>query len=282
MTKRYTFVLCLLLAAPVLVSAQFTSDLAIDPLPPTAPAGPTNLDHYKCYFVQSPVQQIPMLLQDQFDLGATPPLVETISDVRLIRFCNPVQKTLNGVTTKILRPLDFLALYLLSPEPATPRRALITNQFGAQSLALRNALILAVPSGSSTPPAVPAIPTNLDHYKCYSASGENIGVSVTLTDTFHTEFVQVLEPILFCNPVHKTYPIGTPPTSIQRPADHLTCYTITPIPFQATVTYNNQLVPPTAGPPTVGVSGADILCAPSFKLQWYPIPPPTSANGSTP
>jgi hypothetical protein len=282
MTTRSTFALCLLLAAPVLATAQSTSDPATDPLPPTAPTGPTDLDHYKCYFVQSPEQQIPLLLQDQFDLGATPPQVETISDVRLVRFCNPVQKTLNGVTTKILRPADFLALYLLNPQPSTPRRALITNQFGAQSLALRNALILAVPSGSATPPAVPTIPTNLDHYKCYSASGEKIGVSVTLTDTFHTEFVQVLEPILFCNPVHKTYPVGTSPTKIQRPAAHLACYTITPIPFQGVITYNNQLVPATTGPPTVPVSEADILCAPSFKLQWYPIPPPTAANGSTP
>jgi hypothetical protein len=286
MTRHCMLAVCLLLAAAGTAGAQISPDAverAGDPITPTPPLGPNDLDHYKCYFVDSPVQNIAMLLQDQFDLGVTPQVTEQVGDVRLVRFCNPVQKTLNGATTRILRPADHLALYLINPQQTIPRKVLISNQFGDQVLALRNAEILAVPTGAATPtatgapPNTPAIPKNLDHYKCYAANGENIGVTVTLTDQFHKEVVQVLEPFLFCNPVHKTHPIGTPPTSIQRPVDHLACYKITPTPFQGAIYYNNQFVTPAKGPPLLQIAPADMLCAPSVKLKWYQVNAPPAS-----
>lgn len=290
MTRNCMLAVCILLAAAGAAGAQITPDSverAGDPINPTPPISPNDLDHYKCYFVQSPVENTAALLQDQFDLGSTPQVTEKVADVRLIRFCNPVQKTLNGSTTRILRPADHLALYLIDPQQTTPRKVVISNQFGDQVLALRNAEILAVPSGAAVPtatgapPSTPAIPKDLDHYKCYAANGENIGVTVTLTDMFHKELVQVLEPFLFCNPVHKTHPIGTPPTTIQKPVDHLTCYKITPTPIQQTVYYNNQFVTPTKGAPSLAVGPADMLCAPSVKLKWYQVNAPTaSANAA--
>ncbi len=293
MTRSCILAACLLLAASGLASAQSSPDQP-DPLPPSVPAGPTDLDHYKCYFVEAPPQQIPMLLQDQFDLATKS--VESIADVRLVRFCNPVQKNINGIVTKILKPTDHMAMYLLNPQPTTPRTVVISNQFGDQILALGNAEILAVPSGAVLPPAtggvpsLPPIPADMDHYKCYVASGHPIEATAILIDTFHSEKVQVLEPFLFCNPVQKTHPIGATPTSIQRPLDHLACYKITPTPFQGTIYFNNQLVSNTSAttsssaaavtPPSVAVGPADMLCAPSFKLRWSEVTAPTITTTS--
>ena len=276
MTRNLTFAICFALAATFVASAQDATDAAGDATAPVVPTGPSDLDHYKCYYVQSPFQQIPLLLQDQFDQAISSTFVEKIIDVRMVRFCNPVTKILNGTTTKMLRPADHLALYLLNPQQTIPRNVVISNQFGYQVLNLRNAEILAVPSGKSrTKPTAPIqIPTDLDHYKCYAASGREIGVRPTLIDQFHTEVVQVLQPFLFCNPVHKTHPIGTKPTPILRPLDHLACYAITPTPFQTTVFYNNQFVNQSAQAPSLAIAPADMLCVPSFKLRWHVVSTP--------
>src|SRR5271157_6665334 len=104
MTKSCSFAVCLLLAAAGVAGAQNSADSTEpvgDPISPTVPAGPTDLDHYNCYFAAAPVQQAQALLQDQFDLGASPVITEQVSDLRLVRFCNPVQKSLNGIVTKI-------------------------------------------------------------------------------------------------------------------------------------------------------------------------------------
>jgi hypothetical protein len=262
--------------------------------------GPTGLDHFNCYFAaQGLVQPVLARLQDQFDAAAPaavflPGSFETVTDIRPALFCNPVQKTFNGVTTPILFPTAHLLMYTINPQPSTVRQVTVTNQFGGgQTLHTGRAEILAVPSGKSAIapsgafPGIPPIPSPqfLDHFKCYQASGEPVvkGV-VTLKDQFQTSTVELLRPVLFCNPVEKVTinsNAATAPsaviTPILHPTLHLTCYLTTPVPFQQPVVYNNQFVMP-GTVPTLLLIQSELLCVPSLKQSWSVIPPPASTN----
>jgi hypothetical protein len=278
MTRTLTFVVCSLLTVVGHAIAQ--------PAP-----GPQNLDHFNCYFAPGPVQQVVLSLQDQFDIGVT----ETVRDLRTYQLCNPVEKTLpGGQVTPIQHALDHLIMYVINPQRNTPRVVLVRNQFGDQYLRVGNSVILAVPSGKSVQtsptalPTRPPIPTDLDHFKCYVATGASLDKLVSLKDQFQTEVVKILHPYLFCNPVRKTVglpgasALGTTTTTpINNPTAHLTCYTTTPKPFQATVFYNNQFVLPTGPVPSLAVSQSEILCVPSFKLRWSVITPPTSLTANS-
>jgi hypothetical protein len=59
---------------------------------------------------------------------------------------------------------------------------------------------------------------------------------------------------------------------ITNEKDHLTCYTITPIPLSHafTVLITNQF-----GSGTLSIEGSDVLCVPSAKLKWYDLTPLT-------
>ncbi len=261
--------------------------------------GPTGLDHFNCYFAaQGLVQPVLARLQDQFDAAAPatvflPGSFETVTDIRPALFCNPAQKTFNGTTTQILFPTAHLLMYRINPQPAITRQVVVSNQFGGgQALYTGRAEILAVPSGKSvitagTFTAIPPIPSPqfLDHFKCYQASGEPVvkGV-VTLKDQFQTANVQVLRPVLFCNPVEKVTINSTAATvpsavitPILHPTLHLTCYLTTITPFQQAVVYNNQFV--MGGlVPTLLLTQSELLCVPSLKQSWSVIPPPVSTN----
>jgi hypothetical protein len=253
------------------------------------PPGPPNLDHFDCYVTEAPVQPVTALLFDQFAPATA--AGDVVKDIRLVRFCNPVQKTLrNGKVTQIQHPDAHLALYVINPQPAVPRQLTVLNQFGGQVLDTGNAIILAVPSGKAPIPATGVVPNpppipdpkELDHFECYIASGKRVGTVVSLKDQFQTEFTRVLQPILFCNPVRKVIPptpVSTGSTTpILNPIAHLTCYIKTPTPFQTVVVYNNQFVrPTTANTPAIAqLFNSDILCVPSLKLRWTVIQPPTS------
>src|SRR5215831_7259272 len=94
MVERLIIVGCLILASTGLASAQ-------------APV----LDHFDCYFAEGPVQQRTVFLRDQFELPGTPD--ERSNDLRIFRFCNPVQKTTpDGKITPILHPADHLTMYV--------------------------------------------------------------------------------------------------------------------------------------------------------------------------
>ena len=179
MKRQLLFALCLFFAAASAVSAQ------------TLPT----VDHFQCYFTPSTaLLQRTVILQDQFDtaVGGS----DTIQDLRMVRLCNPVQKTTdNGSTTRITNPQAHLMLYYFTPEAAVARQVLIRNQFGTHLLYTADALILAVPTGKVVvppcgtpsdclPPQPPPIPTGLDHFKCYVASGIPLHMGVVLTDQF--------------------------------------------------------------------------------------------------
>ena len=76
-------------------------------------------------------------------------------------------------------------------------------------------------------PAMAKVP-ELDHFFCYPAKGEPIGVKVVLQDQFdeHPVVTAVGAPTRFCNPVTKVH--DNVVTEIRDPDAHLTFYRIRP------------------------------------------------------
>jgi hypothetical protein len=180
-------------------------------------------DHFLCYYVPNqPVLQVPLQLQDQFDAPAQ--IFERPTQLQIMRFCNPVTKVVNGTTFPIGNINHHLTMYQFNPQPIIPRQVAFTNQFGAnQTLYTSDARVIAVPTGKGLPPNSPPSPSpDLDHYKCYVASGPNANALTILTDQFITnQRFFVVQPVLFCNPVVKIK--GSITTPIQFPNNHLTC-----------------------------------------------------------
>ena len=227
------------------------------------------LDHFRCYVAQTPIAlAVPIRLQDPFDSPTG--IFENITSLATARFCNPVKKTLTGGgTTPIVNINHHLTMYAINQQPIVARTAVINNQFGTQNLVLADAKFLLVPTGKGIPPVpAPSPSTDLDHYKCYAASGPSLVMPpVVLADQFTTETVTVLQPVLFCNPVLKIH--GNVTTPIQHPTAHLTCYATSASHFPGiTINTLNQFALA-----TLAVRQPDLLCAPSTKLSWTVVVP---------
>jgi hypothetical protein len=222
------------------------------------------VDHFRCYIVpQSPTLNVNVQLIDQFDAAANEE--EQITQLIIVRFCNPVQKTLpTGDVTPIVDIKHHLTLFLINPQPMVLRTVVIKNQFGQQVLTTADAKVLAVPTGKGLPPNPPPPPsTDLDHYKCYSASGNAVNATVLLKDQFLSENTTVQRPVLFCNPVKKIH--GTVVVGIQNPDVHLTCYVTSASHFPGTsINIRNQFVALN----NLALRQPDLLCVPSLKLAW--------------
>lgn len=221
------------------------------------------VDHFRCYVVPAaPTLAVNVQLQDQFDSPSG--TFENITSLTAEHFCNPVQKTVNGVVTPIVNVNHHLTMYRINPQSTINRMVVVHNQFGQQTLSVAAPEILAVPTGKSIPPTPPPSPsTDLDHYKCYAASGPSlVNVTATLADQFRTDVVHVIQPVRFCNPVEKIHNGVT--THILNPTIHLVCYSTTIVTSRNTINTKNQFVT-TSG---MTVQNPDLLCAPSTKLSW--------------
>lgn len=228
-----------------------------------AQAGNT-VDHFRCYMVPT-ASALPtnIQLQDQFDSPTG--MFENITSLTAEHFCNPVRKTVNGVATPIVNSAHHLTMYKVNPQTTISRTVVVSNQFGQQTLSVAAPEILAVPTGKSIPPTPPPPPpTDLDHYKCYAASGPSlVNVTATLADQFRTDVVHVLQPVRFCNPVEKIH--NGVITHILNPTIHLVCYSTTVVTSRNNINIKNQFVPNGAA---LTVQNPDLLCAPSSKLSW--------------
>jgi|SRR5438876_8989712 len=262
MSKRTILTFCFLLGTAGLVSAQLPIEQRVD--------------HFRCYFTpRLPVEQSPTVLQDQFDVATK--TVERINQLQIIRLCNPVIKiTPDGKITPIVNRNHHLTMFRFNPQPVVPRIALIRNQFGDQTITIRDAGVLAVPTGKAKlPNPAPAPSADLDHYKCYSASGQAVNKVVALKDQFTSEPVRVLEPIGFCNPTRKAHAGAV--FGVKNADAHLACYVTTPSQFPGiAVNIANQFVKR-----PIRVLKPDILCVPSLKLQWAPVPGVTANPGAS-
>ena len=214
-------------------------------------------DHFKCYLpiATSLLPKQPVQLQDQF-------MVNPAKVGSIWRFCNPTVKDHNGVITPITNPDAHLAIHKAPQQPIIAREVKIRNQFGEQAIVTGQAKFLAVPTQKE--PHGP--PTNLDHFNCYAVTNGNpVAEVVGLSDQWFPSVHKVARPALFCNPVVKLH--NGKVTPVIHPNDHLTCYKITPRPFDKTVQLHNQF-----GDPVFRSKQADMLCVPTQKLAWQVIP----------
>ena len=260
------------------VSNQFQDKVELTVWGPVALAVPTQkedhemvecLNHYLLYYVDeadwaefTPVEGVN--LNDQFL-----PDGEDVTVKGPYMFANPVKKTVVGGDVAVIEnPELHWVLYDIydMESPSIEKTIQIANQFGDdQTLDLTYRDVLAVPSQKNVPPTPP-----LDHFKCYNATGPMPilpqGVEgVELLDQFHDYWLEaeVLDPMLFCNPVDKLH--GTDQIS-SNPDNHLTVHKIVPqTPGYWTVTVDNQFNE--AGvQQTLEVYGPVALATPTQKL----------------
>jgi len=220
------------------------------------------LNHYLVYVVDeadyfdfTPVEDVN--LKDQFI-----PNGEDVTVWGPYLFANPVKKTVveNGDVSAIEDPKLHWVLYDISEEQPTSidETIQIANQFGDdQVLDLTSRDTLAVPSQKIVPPT-----PDLDHFKCYTASGLQLQLEVNLVDQFHEDYFGALvtDPMMFCNPVDKIH--GTV-TTTSNPDNHLTVYWIATLKDYWTVTVNNQF----GDNQELIVSGPVALAVPTRKLE---------------
>ncbi len=171
--------------------------------------------HFRCYIVsqQTPEPAKAVTLSDQFIEEAMLTVDEPL------QFCAPTSK--NGA--EILEPAEHLTMYA-APQELTPHLTVFTeDQFGARTLEVVGPRVLLVPTQKLVGGL--EFPKRLNHYWCYEANGEPVGVSVTHEDQVSgPDTVRVEEPVLFCNPVVKIH--AGQRFRIEEGQVHLTCYDI--------------------------------------------------------
>jgi hypothetical protein len=190
---RVARLLLLLLLPHALILAR--ANAQVDPL----------WDHYKVYnSQQSPAGGTMMWLRDQFGF-------QGFRSNRMLACANAVEKAVvGGAVSPIHDPTTHYMLWDIGWQPFAAIVA-ITNQFGDQTLAVREGRYLLNPARedeSGTPPI-------RNHYKCYACSGQPVNREVVLTDQWGVWTATVTYPRLFCNPAEKTvgtqtYPILDP------------------------------------------------------------------------
>jgi hypothetical protein len=239
--------------------------LATPALAQTAP----QLEHFQCYAIRraDPQINVRVALRDQFPTPATAP--DEVEVLRARRFCNPTLKFHRNQLSNIIDDTQHLTFYATFPQEGPARVVALSNQFnpaGApyQQWWLAEPVALAVPTHK--PPH--NRPQNLDHFRCYAASGNPVNEVVGLRDQFLPLGGRyVLHPTLFCNPVEKRRLDTGEVTPIKNPDLHLACYSMTRAKFEGVRNVINQF-----GVQVMAFGPADTLCVPTRKLGFVTIP----------
>ena len=238
--------------------------LALAPGATTGQAKFPPVDHFQCYMPADPPKPVTggtVYTQGQFDQKLVPTAVGL-----LYRFCNPVAKTFNGLTTPIRNPRMHLTLYSIAEHTVTVTRTLVvSNQLGTQKMVIGRARWLAVPSSKDSD-AVPA-PNLLNHFVCYEVlKTRSFQLNVRLKDQWLSHGAELLKAALFCVPALK-YVKSTPSRkfAIVDPQTHLTCYLMKTGGSPESLKLLNQF-----NRAEFRVTRADLLCMPSKKLRHSP------------
>jgi hypothetical protein len=173
--------------------------------------GPIPLDHFLDYSIGPGTPAfVPrtVTVRDQFRTSQ----VRVVEPLRLLV---PVSKD-GG---RINRSDAHLKCYRIEEPTFAPRAIGVQNQFGAQNLQVGQPTRLCNPAAKALPPASPGpIPSGLDHFRCYGATGSALNRPVALNDQFGAQQVIVGRPEYLCSTASKN---GSP---IERPAALLVCY----------------------------------------------------------
>jgi hypothetical protein len=205
------------------------------------------LDHYTAYTAKPEDRFIPQVvtLTDQFGT-----LTATVLKPTLL--LNPVNKNNEGIEDPLRHLLCYKNRYSVR---LTPRRVEVTNQFGAQTLAVKTPSLLCNPAATNG--GLNTQPSN--HFQCYKTRPETrlLPPPVVLGDEFQSTSATVLKSKLLCNPVDKNG------EGILDPVAHLHCYAIKPavrVPEQSvTVTDQFRVLE------SYHARGPKLLCVPSLK-----------------
>jgi hypothetical protein len=182
---------------------------------------PPEWDHYLPFYVDPPYTWVEAIeLDDQFGTSTHHQFV-------LTQFALPVDKNQEGIYDDILH---YTWWEIFNEEEG--RDVFVDNQFGTQLLHVTNARYLwnpALKNANSADGSTVPTPPDANHYKCYEASGQPVGLEVSLGHQFdpgiHT---QVLEPELFCNPTEKLHLDTGLQNNIHQLDRHYVCYRIEP------------------------------------------------------
>ncbi len=235
---------------------------------------PLRLEHFQCYPVirSAPDIEVEVGLSDQFSTDLEEKVL--VRDARW--FCNPTRKLHNRQEFGVRDIRQHLTFYWTLTERREPTRIVkIHNQFGQQTLRTHESLFLAVP----TQKAVHDLLQDIDHFKCYRATGRRVRrPSVGLSDQFILPVTRhrVRKPVAFCNPAQKQHTDIINP--INNPRAHLTCYSMTAgDAFIGQTRIRNQF-----GPQRLLVGTPRVLCVPTRKLGFEkPISDGTVGDGLT-
>ncbi|MDJ0848781.1 MAG: hypothetical protein QNK04_10410 [Myxococcota bacterium] len=217
------------------------------------PVGPEPVDHFSVYRASGP-DGPSVTVTDQF--GS-----ENLKLDQVNLFLVPASK--NG--EPILDRISHLSCHP-TDGGAAPPQVIVDNQFGPQVLELGQAREFCLPTEKLITPGS----VNIDHFKCYEATGPSLGADIDWSDQFQGVGVTLLDPFLLCNPADKNG------EGIMNTDDHLVCYRANPaVPFEFQTDVVTQFDP--GGPVTIFEAFA--FCAPSSKTL-PPKTPSVSAGGA--
>ena len=232
------------------------------------------LDHYLCYTIEGGVNQH-VKLKDQFPIDPKP-----IHVVKRLYLCNPVEKTYEERKVERKHLESHLVCYEFLEEQVQ-RQLTVTNQITPKGARIDtdHTRALCLPTGKTKrlhDPAPPAIPTDVDHFKCYAPKIKTPDQPprhrpVHLHDQFvDTDFTMVRENPDVCNPVDKTLldkegKEKKDPVQRKHPDAHLVCYLLDAKPHAQHVRIHNQFEDT-----LVTTKDATRLCVPSTKTDNTP------------
>lgn len=202
---------------------------------------PFGLDHYKAYRIRNPLGlDIPVQLQDQFDLQNPPPAnFEQILSIRQAYFLTPCSK--NGEA--MIDTFTHYVAYFIDPLGSTTVTGVTTqDQFGPHSLSIMRSELLLVPTKKKLQPPPPPPPTGPNHYKVWMLQTQGFGELVQAKDQFMTDNLDLNSISFLSNPVMKIVPSATgfDTSYIVDPDDHLTWYGAVGRDTLLQVEYRNQ------------------------------------------
>jgi hypothetical protein len=184
---------------------------------------PHDLDHFKCYRCTGDPLNVVVDLLDQFQ---NEPQVQVLAPVY---FCNPVQKTHNGVITPIQHPNDHLVFYQSAYQHSLTQIATLNQIAAEQNVPIYSAALLGVPSlklavtiptPTSTPTAFPTnTPTATAAAFTPTATATAIATAtVTATATFTPTPTATVTPTATATTTSTATPTLTPrPSPTPRP-----------------------------------------------------------------
>jgi hypothetical protein len=214
----------------------------------TAGPGPV-LDHFLYYPIENGTpsfQPRTVTVRDQFRTSQT----RVVEPLRLL---NPVSKDGGAITL----PNAHLKCYRIAESRFAGRTVTVQNQFGTRTFEVRQPTRLCNPASKRVPPGTPpAVPSGLDHFRCYGIEGSSLGRTVALRDQFGRQTAVVAEPEYLCNPASKNG------SGILNAGRHLVCYELEEVdPF----TSRRASLRDQFGVQTFTVVRPTKLCVPSQK-----------------